>query len=232
MKAHNTTEIPVENRLIVSIYDYSGAWPADYIKAGYPTILWDYKHEGCILQHFDRLVFKIDEAIEAGYVPYGLFAAPPCTDISAAGAQYWPAKDAENAPEGYECFSNRSEYAEALAAIVLVLRDLYDWNFWTLENPPGRLEKMVPELKPFRKMMFRPFEYGDDMTKRTILWGEFNADLVKTPIVPTTVTLSTNGRKFQTSEIWAKTGGKSNKTKTARSNTPKGFSKAFFAANQ
>lgn len=226
------SQIPVENRLIVSIYDYSGAWPANYIKAGYPTILWDYKKEGCILQHFERLYTMIDEAIENGYVPYGLLAAPPCTDISAAGAQYWPAKDSAPAPEGYECLDSQTEYAQALVFIVVELAARYNWKLWTLENPPGRIETLAPELKPYRSMMFRPFDFGDNMTKRTVLWGEFNASLVKTPIVPKTVTMSTNGREYQCSEVWAKTGGKSNKTKTARSNTPKGFSKAFFAANQ
>jgi hypothetical protein len=220
-----------EQRLIVSIYDYSGQWPRPYIDAGYPTLLWDYKHEGCILTRLNRLQENILEAQENGYIPWGLIAAPPCTDISSAGAQYWPAKDKTPAADPYGPDWTVSDYASALVDVVLIFRDLFPWKFWVMENPPGRLEKLVPHAAKYRAMSFNPCDYGDPYTKKTILWGQFNTNLAKSPVKPVTVAQTTNGRIYQTSEIMAKTGGKGERTKTLRSNTPKGFAKAFFAAN-
>lgn len=223
--------IPTDQRLIVSLYDYSGQWPRPYINAGYPVMLWDYKVEGCILQHFSRLLKSIDRAMEAGYMPYGMIGAPPCDHISSAGAQYWPVKDQTEAPEPYAPWSV-TEAAQALVEIMLHLRTLYPWKFWVAENPPGRMERLVPEMSFFRRMMFDPCDYGDPYTKRTVLWGEFNANLEKSPVQPETVEQVTNGRIYRTSAMMAKKGGKSERTKTARSNTPPGFSRAFFLANQ
>lgn len=220
-----------ENRLIVSIYDYSGRWPAPYIKAGYPTLLWDYKHEGCILTNFSRLQQEIIIAQENGYIPWGLIAAPPCDHLSCAGAQYWPQKDWAPAPDPYGPDWSITDYAGALVDVVLMFRDLFDWKFWVMENPPGRLEKVVPHAAKYRAMSFNPCDYGDPYIKKTILWGQFNTELHKTPVKPVTVTTSTNGRMYQTSAMMAKRGGKSELTKTLRSNTPQGFARAFFHAN-
>lgn len=224
----------MKRRLIVSIYDHSGAWPKDYAQAGYAVLLWDYKHEGCILQNFHRLLMQIEDAAAVGYEPWGLIAAPPCTDISAAGAQYWSLKDSTPAPVPYGPDWTQTEYSEALVRIVLHLAELFNWRWWVMENPPGRLEKLVPEAAQYRKMMFQPWEYGDPITKRTVLWGNFNSDLFKTVVQPETVAIKANGgiRTYQASAVWAKTGGKSEKTKTIRSNTPAGFARAFFNANR
>jgi hypothetical protein len=221
-----------ENRLIVSIYDWSGAWPRPYIKAGYPTILWDYKHEGCLLTQINRLQEDIYEAEENGYTPWGLMAAPPCTDISKAGAQYWPIKDKSPAPDGpWGPDMSVTEYAAALVEVVLIFRDLFPWKWWVMENPPGRLEKLVPHAAKYRAMSFNPCDYGDPYKKDTILWGEFNTGLPRKPVEPITVTQTSRGKSWQASAMMAKAGGKSERTKTIRSNTPKGFAKAFFTAN-
>lgn len=231
----NNLPLYPSQRLIVSVFDYSGQWVQPYINAGYPVMLWDYKAEGCVLQHFDRLLNMIDEAVESGYFPYGLVGAPPCTDFSAAGAQYWPKKDKTPAGGPYDPWTI-TELSEALVLIMLELKDRYPWAFWVLENPPGRIEKQVPELKPFRRMMFSPFHFGDAYTKRTILWGEFNTDLERNEVEPVTVEIKSGGTKrprtYKGSYMWAKIGGKSEKVKAMRSNTPPGFSKAFFKANQ
>jgi site-specific DNA-cytosine methylase len=218
-------------KLIVSLYDYSGNWPEWYIKNGYAVILWDYKKEVCILQHFNRLLMAIDEAMEAGYKPYGLMAAPPCTDISSAGAQFWAAKDVTPAPEPYYPWT-LTEQSTGLVEIVLLLVELFPWSFWVVENPPGRMETLCPDIAKYRALMFQPWQFGDDMTKRTVLWGQFNTDLQKTPIKPTTVKIKTRDRYYNSNPLWATTGGKSGKTKAIRSNTPRGFAKQFYLANQ
>lgn len=218
------------NKLIVSVYDYTGNWAKPYIDAGYAVILWDYKVEGCILERFGTFLEKIYEAIDAGYQPHGVLFAPPCTDITSAAAWTWPAKDKPGT--GKMPFDSITDESTALAAICLHIVDLFPWNFWVMENPPGRMETLVPEFKPYRKMMFQPWEYGDPVTKRTVLWGEFNHLLERTIVKPETVTIKAKDHYYQASSMWAKTGGKSEKTKALRSVTPMGFARAFFAANQ
>jgi hypothetical protein len=77
-------------------------------------------------------------------------------------------------------------------------------------------------------MLFNPCDYGDAYTKKTVLYGQFNADLKKNPIEPEYIVWG--GKRFP--KLFAGTGGKSERSKTIRSTTPAGFSKAFFEANQ
>jgi hypothetical protein len=221
--------LPVENRLIFSLFDYSGSWPKPYADAGYPTDLWDYKVEGCCIEGFSRICDRIDECIEVGYMPYGLLMAPPCTDLSKAGAWTWADKD-KRMHEDHD-FLTVTDWAECLVMIGFELSRRYDWKFWALENPPGRLERICPELSFYRRMMFNPFDYGDPYTKKTVLWGEFNTNLPKNPVEPERVLIKGGSNYYHASSIWAKTGGRSEKTKTLRSNTPAGFARAFYAAN-
>jgi len=60
-------------------------------------------------------------------------------------------------------------------------------------------------------------------TKKTVLYGSFNRDIPKKTIEP--VRCAPQGSFTQ------KYGGKSEKTKAARSDTPRGFGKAFYLAN-
>lgn len=235
MNCIDWNEIPTGKRLIVSLYDLTGNWADPYIKAGYPVMLWDKDIEGDILEGFSRLCSNIEDAIEAGYIPYGLLTAPPCTAYSVSGAQYWPKKDQivtyndDNMDDELFPFDSITEAADALVKIVFELLARFDFKFWVMENPVGRIEKRNPELKAFRLMNFHPWHFGDAYTKNTILWGSFNKELQKTPVEPVFVT-SKNGDRY--APINWKTGGKSSKTKSLRSATPKGFAAAFFQANQ
>ncbi len=99
-------------------------------------------------------------------------------------------------------------------------------DFWVLENPVGRLHKLVPELgKP---EFFQPYWYGDAYTKKTGLYGDFNFP-EKTYIVEPKIYIDKNGKRG--SYYWYKLGGKSEKTKELRSITPLGFAEAFYMAN-
>lgn len=152
----------INERLIISLYDYTGNWPEPYIKAGYPVILWDKKVEGDILSEeaWDGLMGYSENI-------YGIIAAPPCTFFAGSGARWWPNISDEALMEMI-----------ALVQIILVFKhQCPNLKFWVFENPVGRIEKLVPEIKPFRKLTFNPCDYGDPYTKKTILWGEFNTGL-------------------------------------------------------
>ena len=204
----------MNNKLIVSLYDYTHTWSDPYIKAGYPVMLWDKKVEGCILEGFSYLMQQIEDT---GLQVYGVLAAVPCTDIAGSGARWWKEKD-KPAP-GYFPFDSTTELSTALVEITLHFVDLFKPKFWTLENPVGRMETLVPEIKAYRKMSFDPCDFGDPYTKKTILWGEFNTDLKKVPVLPLYGSLMHSIPP-------------SDKRQEIRSVTPKGFSNAFFQANQ
>lgn len=74
-------------------------------------------------------------------------------------------------------------------------------------------------------MYFNPCDFGDPWTKQTCLWGSFTPPL----------TLFLGGNRsvepvLGNSPIM-RLGGKSLKTKNARSQTPAGFAQAFFDVN-
>lgn len=191
-------------KLIISLYDYTGSWPKPYIEAGYPVILWDKKCEGDIVsEEFFKMIERYSDSV------YGILSATPCTYFSVSGARWWPRIPKDDLSE-----------MVGLAELVLILKDMCpNLKFWAQENPAGRIEQLIPELKPYRKLSFNPCDYGDPYIKRTILWGEFNANLKQTPVLPIFKDYIKNmpGDKNQAEK---------------RSATPPGFAQAFFEANQ
>lgn len=230
---------PNADKLIISLFDYTGAWAEPYAQAGYPVMLWDLKHEGDIIQNWGCLIGEIENAIEAGYYPYGLLAAPPCTDFAVSGAKHFAKKDASTTPCGYRDLAKNTVdlhvwLVQSVFALLENVKQIFghEFRFWALENPVGRIETLIPEIKPYRKMLFNPCDYGDPYTKKTILWGEFNTNLPKNPVEPVFVEYTKkDGSVTRYAAQFGKTGGKSEKTKTIRSATPKGFANAFFMAN-
>lgn len=213
----------VEYKLILSLFDYTGAWAKPYIDAGYPVMLWDKKVEGDIIdfesRDFEDWIMGYQDHV------YGILAAPPCDDFAGSGARWWAEKDKD---------VTRMEISVALVEWVMIVKDMCpNVKFWALENPVGRVERMIPQLKPFRKLLFNPCDYGDPYTKKTILYGEFNHRLPKNPVQPEFLEYKRkDGSITRFAPQFGKTGGKSEKTKTIRSTTPAGFARAFFEANQ
>jgi len=184
----------------------------------------------------------------------GVLAAVPCTDFANSGAQYWPKKDLSGqTAQSIEMVRQ----VQRLADLFTPTDPEYEGSFfWAMENPVGRLGRLFPELdKPY---YFNPCDFagylvtsdadhneldrirrkdGENVcreeidfvlrceayTKKTGLWGDFDRTLIKKPIEP--VKVCKQGSPIQVY------GGKSDKTKEARSNTPMGFSIAFFNAN-
>jgi len=138
---------------IISLFDHSGCWSLPYKKAGYNVITVD-KKNGC-----DILTWDYTTIIKSNVV--GVLCAPPCTDFSVSGAQYWPAKDADGTTEQSVMLVEKS----------LEIIEYFNPVFWGMENPVGRIGKLIPKLgKPW---FFNPYEFGDPWTKKTAIYGKF-----------------------------------------------------------
>jgi hypothetical protein len=176
---------------------------------------------------------------DAGRAPriVGVLAAPPCTHFAGSGARWWAEKDA------------RGDTDEAVQIVRDCLRvvALTKPDFWALENPAGRLERLVPELQEVpSKVTFHPCDYAvlaDDVqaeayTKRTVLWGKFDAAYLaglseNTHVEPVMIEKRRkDGTVVRGSWMWANLGGKSERTKALRSKTPTGFARAFALSTQ
>jgi hypothetical protein len=179
-------------RVILSLFDYSGAWSQPYVDAGYHVIRVDLKHGQ------DVRLLKLADIPQP---VHGILAAPPCDHFAASGARWWEGK-------GEAALLDGLALVDATLRLVQVLRP--EW--WALENPVGRLVDYLGEPV----MYFDPCDYGDPYTKRTCLWGRFNADMPRSPVEPT------EGSKMHLM---------SSSHKEQRSETPGGFARAFFAAN-
>ena len=206
---------------LLSVYDYTGNWARPYIEAGWKVLLWDAQIEGCILKRFTTLQFMIEK--ETGGKIDGLLAAPPCTASAGSGALHWPEKDSgwpelHRNPEMEQTFETFTQYMTALTEIVLHMKDIFDPSFWALEQPVGRSESLVPELRRYKKMIFQPNEFGDPYTKRTVIFGQFNTDLPRNFV-----------EAKEGSKMWKIPPGP--ERKKLRSATPKAFAKAFYQAN-
>lgn len=211
-------------RAVVSLCDYSGNWPKPYAEAGYTVIQFDLKH-GDDVTDVNGTIMAILEAL-GGDTVAGILAAPPCTDFSVSGAQYWPRKDADGTTD------KALAVLDACRLIVAKLRYWEDFKgaWWALENPVGRIPKLRPNTLGKPLFYFNPCDYAgyspepeaDRYTKKTGIWGDCRQPETK-PLEP--IRVCPQGSWIQ------KLGGKSERTKELRSMTPRGFAKAFFLAN-
>lgn len=201
-------------KTILSLCDYSGVWPRPYAEAGYRVILVDPKHPGHTNRGGMLLVNSTVQELKLDILEldvHGILAAPPCTDFTRSGAQYWPAKDADGRT------ANSLDIVKTCLWLVRFMRPVW----WAMENPVGRLPRLIPELG--RPWYFQPFWFGDAYSKKTGLWGSFNRDLPRRCVKPI---------RYTKQGSWTqKYGGSSERTKEARSMTPPGFANAFFQAN-
>ena len=194
-------------KAILSLCDFTGEWPRPYREAGYNVIQVDIKHGTDVLEL----------AQHPGDLPpiHGILASPPCTHFTSSGARYWKAKDADGRT------AQLLKVVDACLDIIEYCKPVW----WVLENPVGRL----PKLRPFRlgqwQFAFNPCDYGDPYTKKTCLWGVF------VPPLPLFIGSDWGVEPTEGSKMWSQYGGKSERTKTARSTTPAGFAQSFFLAN-
>lgn len=152
---------------------------------------------------------------------WGVLAAPPCTDFSSSGARWFAAKDADG----------RTEASAKVVRDCLRVVEYASPYWWVLENPRGRIARVVPEVGKWL-MHFNPCDYAgfadeperEAYTKDTYLYGDFETRFPTAPVEPVYYTDNKGNRG---SWQWKHLGGKSERTKELRSMTPQGFSRAF-----
>lgn len=128
--------------------------------------------------------------------------AAPPCTVFAGSGARWPRTD--------------EEMIQGLSMVDAVLRfvTICSPKFWVLENPVGKLVQYLG--KP--RMYFQPCDFGDPYTKKTGLWGNFNMPK-QSPVEPV------QGSKMHLLPP-------TEERRNLRSETPKGFSRAFFEANR
>lgn len=142
---------------------------------------------------------------------HGVLPAPPCTEFAGSGARWWKEKDPRLLEEALEIY-------DACMRIITATGPVW----WALEQPVGRLRRLRGLPPP--RLTFDPCDYGDPYRKRTMVWGRFN--------LPEQTTVKPIGdRPGQPNAWYSRVGGRSQKTKDYRSQTPPGFARAFFNAN-
>lgn len=216
------------NKVIISLFDYTGAWAQPWRDAGYKVVQHDIKFGSDLM--FDAwIIEQIEEMRAAGMEIYGVLAACPCTTYASSGARWWkPRHDKEDVAELVKVFGPKAPASGAKSAVefnnmlVDATRDVVmaanPTGFHALENPIGRIEKKAAMPNPaFR---FQPSNFGDPYTKRTQIWGDVQTDLPTANVAPT------DGSKMQSTLR-----GDDPLGKEKRSTTPDGFAYAFFMAN-
>ncbi|WP_262381973.1 DNA cytosine methyltransferase [Pseudomonas proteolytica] len=201
---------PNADKVVLSLFDKSGAWSCPWEEAGYQVYRFDIQ-DNC--ETGDVNLFSVDFFGDwfgdfDGLDIYAILAACPCTDFAGSGARHFAAKDADG----------RTVASVQLVHQTLRVIEYFRPVVWAIENPVGRIERLGG-LSPWR-LSFDPFHIGETYTKKTLLWGRFNADLPVAPVEP-----------VEGSKMHKQYGGSSMATKNARSVTPEGFAYAFFMAN-
>ena len=145
-----------KDKIILDLCGGTGAWSRPYKEAGYDVRL-------ITLPNHDVRTYQPPSGV------YGILAAPPCTHFSLSGAQYWKVKDADG-----RTYDDISILTACLMLIALVKP-----TFWALENPVGRMGKLLGRPQ----FTFNPCDFGDPYTKKTCLWLKHLPLLIPTKIM-------------------------------------------------
>lgn len=191
-------------KTIISLFDYSGTWVEPYRNHGYDIIQVDIKN-GIDILTWNYKWLK-------SWNVYGILSANPCTDYALSGARWFSQKDIT--------------YSNCLVDKTREIIEYFNPHFWVVENPMSRIHKIHTWLGDI-KFKFNPCDFAgygfpeERYNKQTWLWGKFNQPIKKR--------LEPLQKEFPG---YTNLGGKSERTKELRSITPKGFSYAFYLANQ
>lgn len=143
---------------------------------------------------------------------HGILAAPPCTQFSKANTRL--TRSQKDFTEGMRIVR------QCLEIIWCAQMKGAPLHFWALENPQGYLSRFLGK-SVFR---FQHWEFGETRqamaTKRTEIWGYFNAPIVTVRKRPVPII-----GKGKVNKGW------SSLSVEKRAETCEGFAHAFFKAN-
>ena len=235
----------MKNKIVISLYDFTGEALKPWANAGYECYAYDIQHLPHINEvhefysggsiayiHSDLHDFQTHQQIFNSFNGYNIvfgMAFPVCTDLAVSGAAHFAKKTKAN-----------PKFQEQAVKHAIDCADLFDdlGCPYFIENPVSVLA--TKWRKPDH--CFHPYEYGgyipygeeqhplwpdyiaprDAYPKKTCLWtGNVFKMPTKVPVEP----------KKGYSKQHLKLGGKSAKTKNIRSATPRGFARAVMEAN-
>jgi hypothetical protein len=230
--------------MLLYLFDFTGAWARPFEEHGWNVLQYDIKHGNDVN---DFSAAWLLENVLQGFMVDAVVASPPCTDFAASGARHWKAKDADG----------RTAASVALVYQTLRTIDYLRPDFWAIENPIGRIARLVPQLGKAR-CVFDPCDFAgwtglsgadrarlDEMRARSPgarftaeeieLVKRTNAYTKRTALwgrcrCPTPCRVAPVRTSAQGSWLQG-LGGAGERTKEERSVTPSGFARAFFAAN-
>ena len=200
------------NLTVLSLFDATGEWAKPWAEAGYNVVTIDLKTDGIDVMDIDS-EWLIEHELTDVHV---VLAACPCTDFAVSGARDW--KDTKSSRvKGGKDNTGRTHKSIDLVNHTVGIIEYLQPAIWAIENPVGRIAKVtdVPEAR----LIFDPHHFGDDYTKKTLIYGNFNADLPVANVNP------------DRGSLMHKMGSKDEREGGLRSVTPEGFSYAFFMAN-
>lgn len=221
----------------ISLYDESGNMLRPWAEKGYECHMFDLVGKpreesvgkGRLIWHCSDVMLPETLAFILQLKPYFVFGFPPCTDVAVSGAAHFEKKFREDPFSMVKAADLAKRVAEIGAACGAI---------WAFENPVSMLKHFCgdPDYK------FHPWEFGgylpeDDIHPR---WPEYIAPRDAYPketwiwasksfVFPSKAPVyCPPGWSKQATQL----GGKSEKTKQIRSETPRGFAKAVFMANR
>lgn len=235
-------------RRLLSLFDYSGQWSAPFYADGWDVIQIDLKHGNDISDFTCEHLVEELGIFDGGTVD-GVIMAPPCEDFTKSGALWWDSKDKDG-----RTAASLFLVEQALATVEFVRPD-----FWALENPPGRLPKLVPFLNRCKRFDWDPCDFAGYIESGPTEWDQIariealaeaqawdqitqaDAELTKrlnrykkrTAIFGHFPDLKTDRRepvKVCAAGSWIMRKNGTTKGKADRSDTPMGFAQAFFEA--
>lgn len=172
---------------------------------------------------YDVRLVGSDIGVENYHPPenvYGVIANPVCTDFSIARTS---AKDPRNMERGMFLVKECLRVIWECQYYMVAKHVPHTLKFWAIENPGTGYLKHYLGVPRFT---YDPSEYGEDYTKLTSLWGNFNIPDKITPFKQ-----KPKGRSVNDIITPMQTPSKVDRMHE-RSKACQGFTKAFFHANR
>ena len=209
-------KIKTMKKTALCLFEESGTFKNLFEKEGFNAIAVDIKNGIDILQFNYKELQNVEIII----------SHPPCTEFAVSGTRWWSSKPPE-----------KLENAIILVKKTLEIIQYFKPRVWFIENPVGRIESCVPEMKQFFKWWFHPHffaNYADNptaeaYTKKTILWGQFRPP-IKNGVKPFICKKTGHSLDYCYKMVNGKEPPKAQRS-IIRSKTPQGFARAFVKSN-